>query len=174
MYLEYNIIDTIKLFIDIINNYSMIKAIFLSGILLIILLFINSDNKKIKYIIFILYLILIMLLLYYYGNNLFDGFESFINNLYGYIFSSIVVLILIPILYIKNILNKRVLIIEEVISIVFITSLLYITHTFNNNTLLILGDTYPLVKIGNLTYIIYIIILLIVIIRRIYERKANK
>lgn len=179
MYLEYNIIKTFNLLIDLINNYTFFKAIIIGAIILGILLFININNDKTKYIILIINFLLIISIVNYYGLNIFDGFNHYLNNMYSYFFNSILFLSFINFLYFKDIINKKLIIPFYIISLINIIFSLFMTFYLKNIDLLVLGNVYPIIKFGNIIYFIFLILIVILqslkyIKRSNYDRKRNK
>ena len=160
MSLNYNIIETIKLLNLCIKN-NMFISIVISVILLEALFFINKDKLILKYVILVLNISLVILILLYYLKDILTfNFSNPINNIYFYFLNSIIFLIILTILLFKTNYIKINYIFYG-LSLIGITYSLFITHYFNNTTLIIIGNIFPIIKFGNMLYIAYYLFLII-------------
>lgn len=121
----------------------------------IILFVLMIINKRIsKYIIVIINFIIITVIIYYYHNHLIsiDTFKFINHNIYFYFLNSIVYLILFSVLLFKY--NKQRLIYNIIycITLCLLSFALFMTHYLHNNTLIVIGNIYPMVVIGNYLY----------------------
>lgn len=167
MSLNYNIIETFKLF-SLVFKYNVFYSILFSSIILNIIFILNKDKKMIRYLILILNILLLVSISYFYiGNIIKFKFVNPINNIYFYFFNTIIYLIIF------GIKNKYKLydFIFYTISLVNILFSLFMTHYLNNNTIIVIGNIFPMIKFGNIIYIIYYISLIIKLIRnRIFDK----
>jgi len=165
MSLNYNFIDTLKLLL-VSLKYEIFIAIIISMIIFTILLIINKNNKKLNYIISTINLILIIIISVYYLIDILKfKFTNPINNIYFYFFSSIIYLIIMSIMLFKS--KYKVLnFIIYALSLINLLFSLFMTYYLNNQTLIVIGNIFPMIKFGNIIYILYYIILTINFIKR--------
>ncbi len=160
MSLNYNFIETIKLFI-ICFKQPIFLALIVSMFIMLLLIIYNKDSKKIKYITLIINSLLSILLLFFYLKNIISfRFNNPINNLYFYIFNSIIYMLLFSYISFK----KNIKIIDYIFYSIFLIGILfslYMTYYFNNSNILVIGNIFPIIKFGNILYIIYYIVLLL-------------
>lgn len=160
MSLNYNFINTLKLLYDSLK-YSIMIALIISMIISVILLILNKDNKKTNYIVFVINLILISIIFIYYIKDIVTfKFNDPINNIYFYFFNSIIYLIVFSIMTFKTKYKKTNYIIYG-ISLVWLLFSLFMTHYLNNQTLIVIGNIYPMIKFGNIIYIVYYLLVCI-------------
>ena len=170
MSLNYSFIDTLKLLLDSLK-YSVMIAIIISVIISVILLIINKDNKKTNYIVSIINLILITIISIYYVKDIFKfNFNNPINNIYFYFFNSIIYLVLMCIMTFKTKYKKTNYIIYGIALINLLFSL-FMTHYLSNQTLIVMGNIYPMIKFGNIIYFVYYIMFIIPEIKRFLTKK---
>lgn len=157
MSINYNLSKTFSLFLDNLKYNVMISIIISSIILFLICLF----NKKMgKYLIIIINCVVLFLICKYYSKDIIKfEFENPFNNIYFYMFNSIVFITLISI---KSILNKLTIYdyIFNSIFLIFISFALFMTHYLSNITYLIIFNIYPSIKFGNALMIAYYIVFL--------------
>ena len=169
MSLDYNVIETFKL-LGSAFKYPIFYSIIIVSILLVIILIINKEKKITKYIVCGINLVLIVLICYFYLNQIFSfKFTSPINNLYFYFFNSFIYLILMSIINFKTKYIK----INYMIYVLALINLLYslfMTHYLNNINLIVIGNIYPMIKIGNIIYFIYYILLIIILARCLWKK----
>ena len=170
MSLNYNFIETVKLLLDSFK-YEVMIAIIISMIIFVILLIINKENKKTNYIVSIINLLLIIIISIYYIKDIIKfNFSNPINNIYFYFFNSIIYLIIMSIISFKTRYKKANYIIYG-ISLIFILFSLFMTHYLSNSTLIVIGNIYPMIKFGNIIYIIYYLLVCISFIKCKLEKK---
>lgn len=172
MSLNYNIIDTIKLLGQALK-YNMFIAIIVSSILFTILLIINKDKKIINYIIIFINLILIVLIGYYYIDNIISfKFRGLINNMYFYFFNCILYLIIMIIINFKS-KYKVINYIFYGLSLINIMFSLFITYYLNNVDLIVIGNIFPMIKFGNIIYMNYYLLFIILKVGDLIDRKKK-
>ncbi len=156
MSLNYNIIETCKL-VPLIFKYPYTYSILVATLLLNIIFILNKDKKIIKYLILIINtLTLILIFKFYIGDILKFNFLNPINNIYFYFFNTIIYLIIF------SIKNKYKLY-DFVFYTIFLINILFslfMTHYLNNKTIIVIGNIFPIIKFGNILYIIYYILLI--------------
>ena len=154
MSLNYSFVDTLKLLLNSFN-YDIFISIIISCIILTIIFIINSEKKIVKYIIIIINLILVFSIFYYYLSDILAfKFNNPINNIYFYFFNSILYLIIMNIFTFCS-RKKYINFVFYGISLINILFSLFMTHYLNNITLIVIGNVYPMIKFGNIIYIIY-------------------
>jgi len=162
MSLNYDLIDTIKL-ISLKDN--MFISVIVSVIILTIILLINKDRRFIKYLVLIINIILISFIFYYYLNDILSfKFKSPINNIYFYFFNSIIFLVLNTIVIFRN-KYKKINYIFYLLSLINLGYSLFMTYYLGNHTLIVIGNIFPMVKFGNIIYLIYYLLLLMLSIK---------
>lgn len=172
MSLNYNVIETFKLLGNAFK-YPIFYSIILTSILLVIILILNKDKKIIKYIVCAINLVLISLICYFYLNQIFSfKFTKPINNMYFYFFNSIIYLVLMSIVNFKIKYIKINYIIYGIVLINLLYSL-FMTHYLNNINLIVIGNIYPMIKKGNIIYIIYYTLVIIYFIKNRFLTKKN-
>lgn len=164
MSLNYNFIDTIKLLgISFKNN--MFISIILSTIIFTIILIINKDRLFVKNVIIILNILLMTLISYYYINDILTfKFSNPINNIYFYFLNSIIYLIVCTIITFKG-KYKNINTMFYSISLINLFYSLFITYYLKNNTLIVIGNIFPIIKFGNIIYVVYYVLIVLNIIR---------
>ena len=164
MSLNYNFIETIKLLLTSLK-YGVMVAIIMSMIIFVILLIMNKENKRTNYIVSIINLLLIIVISIYYIKDIIRfNFNNPINNIYFYFFNTIMYLVVMSIITFKIKYKKTNYIIYG-ISLIFILFSLFMTHYLENATLIVIGNIYPMIKFGNIIYIIYYILVFITFIK---------
>jgi len=170
MSLNYNIIETFKLFKNAFK-YDMFWAIILSVILFIIILILNENKKIIKYIILGINILLIVLISYYYIKSILTfKFKNPINNMHFYFFNSIVYLIVMSLINFKSKYKKINYIIYGLVLINLLYSL-FMTHYLSGIELVVIGNIFPMIKFGNIIYLIYYIFIFICLGVYIWKKK---
>ena len=170
MSLDYNIIDTFKLLINSFK-YSIFISIIISSILLITIFILNKNKKIINYIMLGLNILLISITSYYYINSIITfKFSNLINNMYFYFFNSIIYLVIISIVIFKTKYKKVNYVFYGLVLINLLYSL-FITHYLNNIEIIVIGNIFPMIKFGNLIYIIYYILEIIFIVKNRFLTK---
>ena len=164
MSLNYNIIETFKLLLKSFK-YDIFIALIIGMIILVILLMLNKNNKKINYLISVINLILIIIISIYYIKDIISfKFSNPINNIYFYFFNSIIYLIIMSI--VLNNKYKKINYIIYGLSLINLLFALFMTHYLNNQTLIVIGNIFPMIKFGNIIYIIYYIFLIVICIKK--------
>ena len=170
MSLNYNFIETLKLLLDSLK-YGVMSAIIIGMIIFVILLIMHKENKKTNYIVSIINLLLIIIISIYYIKDIIKfNFSNPINNIYFYFFNTIIYLIIMSIVSFKTKYKKTNYIIYG-LSLIFILFSLFMTHYLSNITLIVIGNIYPMIKFGNIIYIIYYLLLCISFIKCKLEKK---
>ena len=136
MSFNYNIIDAFKL-LSISFKYNIFIAIIISSIIFTIILIINKDRKFKNYIISIINVVLISIIICYYFNGIFT-----------FIF------------------NKSINFIFYLVSLINILFSLFMTNYLGNNTLIVMGNIIPMIKFGNIIYIVYYVYVIACLIKR--------
>lgn len=173
MSLDYNLLETIKLLL-ISFKYDFMISIIISMIIFIILLILNKEKKITKYIIYIINIILIIIICKYYVYEIIKfNFSEPINNIYFYFFNSIVYLIIMNFILDKT-KYKNVNYIIYGICLINLLFSIFMTHYLNNQTIIVIGNIYPMIKFGNIIYIAYYIVYLFVSIKKYHNNILNK
>lgn len=170
MSLNYNLIDTLKLLKDAFK-YDIFLAIILGVILMTIALIINKERKIINYIILCINLLLITLISYFYIDNIITlNFSNDINNMYFYFLSTIVYLVIMTVMsFISK--YKKINYIFYGISLIGILYSLFITHYLGNIDIIVIGNIFPMIKFGNILYIVYYILLITIGVSFLWKKK---
>ena len=170
MSLNYGIIETLKLFGNCFK-YNIFVAIIISCVLFIILLILNKDKKIINYIILILNILLIIIISYYYIKPILSfKFNNTINNMYFYFFNSIIYLIVMTIINFKTKYKKTNYIFYGLVLINLLYSL-FMTCYLGNIDLIVIGNIFPMIKFGNIIYIVYYIFIIVCLGRKLWKKK---
>lgn len=173
MSLNYNIIETFKLFLTSLK-YNIMISIIISMIIFTILLIINKNNKKTNYIVSIINLILIIIISIYYIDDIIKfNFSNPINNIFFYFFNSIIYLLVMSIIIFKTKYKKTNYILYG-LSLVNILFSIFMTHYLNNNTFIVIGNIYPMIKFGNIIYLFYYVFIVSIIIVKVINIKVYK
>ena len=164
MSLNYNIIETFKLLLKSFK-YDILIALIIGMIILVTLLILNKHNKKINYLIYSINLILIVIISIYYMKDIISfKFSNPINNIYFYFFNSIIYLIIMGI--VLNSKYKKINYIIYGISLINLLFSVFMTHYLSNQTLIVIGNLFPMIKFGNIIYFLYYIFLIIICIKK--------
>lgn len=165
MSLNYNIIETFKLLLKSFK-YDIFISIIMGMTILVMLLILNKNNKKINYLIYSINLILIVIISIYYIKDIISfKFNNPINNIYFYFFNSIIYLIIMSIVLNKH---KNINFVIYGISLINLLFALFMTHYLNNQTLIVMGNIFPMIKFGNIIYILYYIFLIIMYLKTVF------
>ncbi|MBE6139083.1 MAG: hypothetical protein E7174_01060 [Firmicutes bacterium] len=160
MSLNYNIIDTFKLLLNAFK-YNIFYSIIIGCILLVIVLILNKNKRIIKYVVLGLNIVLINLIGYYYIKSILTlKFSNPINNIYFYFFNSIIYLAIMTIINFKTKYKNTNYIFYGLVLINLLYSL-FMTHYLGNINLIVIGNIFPMIKLGNILYIIYYILLMV-------------
>jgi len=54
------------------------------------------------------------------------------------------------------------------ISLINLLFAIFMTHYLNNQTLIVIGNIFPMIKFGNIIYILYYIFLILIYIKRLF------
>jgi hypothetical protein len=166
MSLNYNILETFKLLLNAFK-YDIFIAIIIGMTILVLLLILNKNNKKINYLVYSINLILIIIISIYYIKDIISfKFSNPINNIYFYFFNSIIYLIVTSI--ILNNKYKKLNYIIYGLSLINLLFALFMTHYLSNQTLIVIGNIFPMIKFGNIIYILYYIFLIVIYIKRVF------
>ena len=133
-----------------------------------IYLVINNNNKISKYSVVLFNFITIVLInIFYFKKFILFQYSNPICNLYFYFINTIIYLILftISIFKIKD-KYRKLNYIYYGINIVFILYSLFYTHYLNNIPIIVIGNIYSFMIIGNILYILYYLFLLIVFLTK--------
>ncbi len=165
MSINYSFLETLNMLKNTFK-YGIMISLIISSIIFITLLILNKDNKKIKYVIYFINVILICLICYYYLKGIITfNFNNPINNIYFYFFNSIIYLIIMSLVNSK-IKYKKINYILYGLILIGLLFALFMTHSLNNVTLIVLLNIYPIIKFGNIIYIIYYLFVIFNIISK--------
>lgn len=170
MYLNYDLSKFISLFLSQFNYPIYIVLLLVSFIFAS--LYIYTKSKVLNVLVLFINIFFLFLICKYYYSNLFslDNFNYFVHNMYFYFFNSIVFLILnfFCLMYGKY---TKIYIIFYCISIIFLGFSLFMTHYLYNNHLIILGNIYPGIILGNITYFLFYLFNIIILINKFLTKK---
>jgi len=170
MSLNYNITETFKLLLNAFK-YDIFLAIIISSILFVIILILNKNNKKFNYILLVINVLLIGLICYFYIKQILTfKFTNPMNNMYFYFFNSIMYLIITTLVNFKTKYSNINYVFYGLVLINLLYSL-FMTHYLNNIDLIVIGNIYPMIKLGNIVYLFYYIFLIICIGRFLWKKK---
>ena len=165
--LNYSIAKIVSLFFNSFS-YPIMTVLIICSIILFVIL--KTNNQYSKYIMLIINIILILMICYYYHQDIFTSqlfhYVShniyFVNNLLFLIIMSIV-----PFTIKNHIIIKIIYCIE----LWLLSFSLFMTSYLNNNTLLVIGNIYPMIVIGNYILFIFYFYLLFLLIRFLTKKK---
>ncbi len=171
MSLDYNIIESLKLLL-VSYKYNVMISINIASIILFIIFMLNKNKNINKYIISTINVLLIIIIGYYYIKDIFSfKYSNPINNIYFYFLNTILFLVIIGIRSIRN----KVKILDYLVynlSLINILFSLFMTYYLSNITLIVIGNIFPMIKFGNIIYILYYIYILIRFLYRFLTKKA--
>ena len=170
MSLNYNLIDTFKLLLQSFK-YSIMVSITISSIIFTIILILYKDKKIVNYTILVINTILIILICNYYIVDIITlNFKKPVNNIYFYFFNSIIYLIIMSIVIFKT-KYKKINFIIYGLSLINILFSLFMTNYLHNSTLMVIGNIFPMIRFGNIIYIVYYLFITINIITNTKHKK---
>lgn len=150
-------------------NISAFGLITLAVIIYIVLLIINLERKEMNYVFIGVNAIIFLVLAINHGFDTINNIDSFFNtnilkNIYFYYLNSMIMLCLVT----NALRNKRIeksvkvfTIIIYGVSLINLFLVLYMSQIVHNNTILILGNTFPMFYFGNITnFVMYGILVL--------------
>lgn len=172
MSLNYNFIETLKLLL-ISFKYEIMISLIIGISIFIFLLILNKEKKIINYIISVINILIIIIISIYYIDDIVSfKFSNPINNIYFYFFNSIIYLITMCIINFKT-KYKKINYTIYGISLINILFSLFITYYLNNQTIIVIGNIYPMIKFGNIIYLgYYIFSMIIIIIKHLNAKKT--
>lgn len=166
MSLKYGFIDTLKLLL-LSCRYKIFFSIIISSIIFSIILYINKNRKITKYLILTINILLIILISHFYINDILTfQYNNPINNIYFYFANTIIYLIVLSI-------KKEYKLIDFIfygLSLINILFSLFMTNYLHNITAIVIANIFPMIKFGNIIYIIYYVVLL----AKLLVNKINK
>lgn len=164
MSLNYGILKAFSLLMDCFR-YNIFISIIFSSILFGIILVINKENFITNYIIILINIIIIALIGFYYIDDIAKfNFSNPINNMYFYFFNTMIyLLIMTAFQFITK--YKKINLIFYCISLINILFSLFMTQYLNNIDSIVIGNIFPMIKFGNIIYIIYYIFIVFVSIK---------
>ena len=159
MSLNYDILTTLKLLHNSFK-YDIFIAIIISSILFTILLIINKNNKIMNYFICLINVILISIICFFYIKKILTfKFNNPINNIYFYFFNTILYLIISSIIIFKT-KYKKINFIFYGLSLINILFSIFMTINLENVSLIVLYNIFPMIKFGNIIYILYYVFII--------------
>lgn len=162
--LNYSIGKTISLLFQQSKISSFISVI-LTCILLGIILYINRTNKLIKYIFIGINIILLVFVLALYIKDIVKfNYTNPLKNIYVYFLNTIIYLITCIILN-KKIYQNKLNLILYILNKIGIAYSIIITLYLKNITIVVIGNIFPQIFLGNILLIISYVILIIEKIR---------
>ena len=170
MYLNYSISHLLNLFLRNISKYTIYPFIIISSIILLFILLKNKDSYS-KYIIIAIDIILSFIIVVNYKYNLFSTltFKYFYHNLYFYFLNSLIFMIVNLVLVLKN-KYLKLNIYFYILQIIFLLFSLFMTYYLKNAHLLIIGNIYSEITIGNYIYFIYYIVVIFIFVYKSLTR----
>lgn len=171
MSINYSLSKAFSLLLDTLKYNAMISII-ISSIALFIICIVN--NKVGKYLILIINVVILFLIGKYYIADIikFDFIDP-LNNIYFYLFNSIVFILLISIQALLNKLYKYDYIFNSIF-LIFIGFSLFMTQYLNNLVYIVIFNIYPMIKFGNMLIIIYYAVFLTKIGYHVIIKKTSK
>ena len=148
-------------------EYNIYRVLIFLGLIFLYIIINKKDKRVIKYIISILSAIVICFIFIYYLDDILTlKFSNPLNNIYIYFLSSIIYLLSFSVIMYK-LKYKAIYYVIYIIVLVNILFSLFMTSYLKDNTLLVLGNIYPMIKINNIVIILYFVFLTIRVIRAI-------
>ena len=161
MSVNYSIIDSAVYYLELIKNYPILISIILFSIIIVILYIFNKKRNMFKYILTILNIIILLLIILLYGEKILTfKFSNPINNLYFFFLNSLIYIILSTINIYKTKYQKINIIFYSLFLINILFSI-FMTIYLKQIDLLVIGNIYPMVIIGNIILLIYYILFII-------------
>jgi len=158
MSLNYGFFETLRLFLQAMQ-YNIFRAIIASVIIFVAIIIKYNKEKIYKIIITLINVLIVILINYYYFKSIIKfNFNNPISNIYFYFFNTLIYLILYTTLLYKLKYKMIYVIIHGVVLINILFSL-FMTYYLNNSEIIVIGNIYPMIVIGNITVIIYYVIL---------------
>ena len=160
MYLNYSIPHLFNLLFRNITRYNIYPFIIVSSIILFVILSTNKDKYS-KYIILAIDISISFLIIVNYKYNIvsISAFKYFYHNLYFYFINSIIFMIINLICIFKN-KYVKINIIFFSVQLIFMIFSLFMTYYLKNAYLLIIGNIYAEIVIGNYIYFIFYIFII--------------
>lgn len=160
--IDSNMLDALSQYLHMINNYSMFFYIAVSVLIYSTIIYGRYDKIR-NIIVGIINMLIVIIIINYYGLGIINNLDTFINldfinNIYIYFTLTIVSLILLTHVFLDRIVYsiiKRIFMILYVFILINILFALYMTAYLDNNFLLVLGNIYPMVKLGNILSIAF-------------------
>ena len=183
--LDYNLENSINYYLELINDYNIFYTFVLAFILLGFLLFFNINNKNISILTILINFLFIFLIFNCFGLEILDNLNSclskdFLHNICFYYIGTIISLVAssVKINSLKTSYGAKViLIIMYLLIILNLSFALYISYNIDSNLFIIMGNTYPMILIGNLiSILLYIYIFVLILIEKtskIYDKKKH-
>ncbi len=154
--LNFSIASAIPDYQEFIKNYPVFFSIFVAIVILGILLKINREKTVFK-ITFVIFVFFTLMIFFTRKEEMFTHFFTIFNvnfyqNLYFYCWNMILLYLLFPFVLTAKNHSKREQIISLIYFVILTTNVIfqyYISSLVNHQKLLVLGNTYPMIMVGN-------------------------
>lgn len=176
---HFSLTEALENYQQLISDYSVFLYIFLAMTVFGILLWINRKSSTTFYMTLGFFLLVVVMSFYFRRLEMFQHLDTlfsryFYKNLYFYYWNMFVAFFVIH----KSISSKRLTELTKFLSILFFIGLsanilfqYYISDVVGGDYLLTLGNTAPMIIIGNLTsFLLYLYLVVFVIVRYFKEK----
>lgn len=177
--LEYTIVDSFEYYVKLISEYSLFPYIIVASVVFAILIHINFGTGAAFYLTLVAWLLLIITTFYFRGLDMINHIDSifsftFYRNIFFFYWNSILGMFVIHKCLNSNQLlkaTKQIILLFLILVLTNVIFSFYITGVVGNSLLMVLGNIYPMIIIGN---IILVILYLYLIIYKIVSIVKNK
>ncbi len=178
---HFSLAEALESYQQLISDYSVFLYIFLAMIVFGFLLWINRKSSTTFYMTLGFLLLMIVMSFYFQGFGMFSHLDSFFSryfykNLYFYYWNMFFVFFLIH----RLISSRKMPEVSKVIVIIFFIFLstnnlfqFYMSDIVGGNYLLVLGNTAPMIIIGNVVSFVLYLYFIVFLIVDIVKKKDN-
>lgn len=183
--LNYSLSESLNYYLELIKDYDIFYVLGLAMIILGFLLIFNINNRNNAIITIGLNMLAVFLIFNRFKLTLLNNLdsclnESFLHNICFYYINTIFALIISSVYFNNSKVSyssKVVLIMVYLLMFLNLSFALYISYTINVDIFIVLGNTYPMILIGNLIAMflyLYVIILSIILrYSKYYDKKKH-
>ncbi len=178
---HFSLAEALESYQQLISDYSVFLSIFLAMIIFGFLLWINRKSSATFYMTLGFLLLIIVMDFYFRGWEMFYHFDSFFSryfykNLYFYYWNMILSFFIMH----RVISSNKMTNVTKVITIFLFTVLsmnhlfqYYISDTVGGNYLLVLGNTAPMIIVGNLiSFLLYLYLIVFMVVSFVKKKES--
>lgn len=183
--LDYGLTNSVNYYVELVKDYDIFTTLLFAFLILGFLMFFNINDKNNSILTILLNMLFIFLIFYCFGLEILNHLDSalnldFMHNICFYYVNTIFAMLLSSFKFtgLKTSYGaKSILIILYLLILLNLSFALYISFNLNGDMFIILGNTYPMILVGNLLaillYIYYTILIVAEKSSKYYDNKKH-